>query len=165
MLRTINKLLFSSTLFALICTGLACFKLSAFDKFDERFELERAELNSKRQSVIADTLKLSKEDALRFWPIYYEYHEKVAKLDDSAVKILKAYATAFNANNITNEKATKLLDSFTDIEQQRLTLKTSYIKKFRKSFPSKLVWRYFQTEDRLDTTIRHAYIEQVPLVQ
>ena len=77
--------------------------------------------------------------------------------------LLTTYAD--NYPNMTDKVADKLLTEFVRIEQERARLKAHYLPKFKKVLPSKKVARFYQIENKLDTTILAELAQVVPLAR
>jgi len=149
----------------LLMTNLITISVAADLTKEEIFDLERSKFEVKRKNTIESTLNLTDETGKKFWPLYHAYRAEVKIIDDIALSHVKDYAAAYNKGSVSNEQAALLLDEFLKIDQDRLELKAIYIEKFKRLFPATLVWRYFHTEDRLDTTLRFLFVNEVPLVK
>jgi hypothetical protein len=100
----------------------------------------------KKASVLAN-MHLNDDKVKDFGSLYDEYQEKLMKHRISEIKLIKEYAKDYQ--NMTDENANRILDSWTDVETSKVVLKKEYIKKFKKILPSAAVIRYFQIENRI----------------
>jgi hypothetical protein len=129
----------------------------------EAAALQRAQLQSDRQAVVAANLPLSGEQAAAFWPIYREYRNALALAGDRLTNLILAYSK--NYESMTDQQATPMLDEWLAIKQQEMKIKIDYASKFRQVLPSKLVTRFYQIENKLDTIVMLDMVTGIPLVK
>lgn len=129
------------------------------------FEVSGMKLENKRTKYIKQHLPMKEELSSVFWPLYKKYRNHVKTINERTIALIKIYAESYNQDNVTNEKAALLMAEFLELDKQRLILKVKYIELFSAKFPEKLVWRFFHIESNLDTMIRNAYINQIPIVK
>ena len=77
-------------------------------------ELTRASIQVRRQALVTAAMDLAPKDADVFWPLYREYREEMAKVNDRFVRLLVGYLE--NYDSLTDEAARKMLD---EIPQHR----------------------------------------------
>jgi hypothetical protein len=61
--------------------------------------------------------------------------------------------------------ASNLTTAMVQIEQDRVQLMRSYLPKFQKALPPKLVARYYQIENKLRAALMYSLATDIPLVQ
>jgi hypothetical protein len=150
---------FAGTLTALLLLCAA----PAFAQTAEEIELARAVAATERKLLVAKNMQFNEKESEDFWPLYNEYQEKVWKVNDRIAKLVTGYAKDFEA--LSNEDAKQMLDQFQDIEEERLKLRKSYVKKFYKVLPAKKVARFYQIENKLDAIINIQLARAIPLVE
>ena len=126
-------------------------------------KLDRVTIQTNRLSIIAANIQLSPQQSDVFWPLYHEYRGELLGVNDRLALLIREYAANFQI--MTDEKAEALLDELIRIDKDRMKLKESYVKKFKKVLPSKVVMRYFQVENKLDTIINYELAAEIPLVR
>ena len=129
----------------------------------EDIRLTRLMINNERQALVTKGMDLTPSEMQRFWPLYREYRSKMMKVGDRSVALINTYAD--NYPNMTDKVADKLLTEFVRIEQERARLKAHYLPKFKKVLPPKKVARFYQIENKLDTTILAELAQVVPLTR
>ena len=129
----------------------------------EAAALTRAQLQSDRQAVVAANMPLSGEQAAAFWPVYREYRNALSAAGDRMTNLILGYSKNYEA--MTDQQATQMLDEWVAIKQQELKIKADYAPKFRQVLPSKLVTRFYQIENKLDTLIMVDLVTGIPLVK
>ena len=66
-------------------------------------DLLRQDLRSKRKQLIAANLKLTDEEATKFWPVYDQYVAELIKINDKKFSLIRDYAD--NWGKMTNEQS------------------------------------------------------------
>lgn len=126
-------------------------------------ELTRAEIQKTRQVIVKDTLALTEDEALVFWPAYRDYRVDMARLADRLVKVIHEYVGSGGALN--DEQANRLLDEYLDIRSQEVSLKKKHVRAIRKLLPPAKVTRFFQVENKLDAVVNYDLAAAIPLVR
>jgi len=129
----------------------------------EAAALTRAQLQSDRQAVVAANLPLNGEQAAAFWPVYREYRNALAAQGDRVMNLILAYSK--NYETLTDQQATQMLDEWLSIKQQEFKIKAEWAPKFKQVLPAKLVTRFYQVENKLDTIVMMDLVANVPLVK
>ena len=155
-MKTITGILLGAL--ALAGTSLPAVAQTASD-----IALTRAEIQTARQALVAEGLNLTEEEALAFWPVYRDYRVEMARLGDRLVKVITEFVP--NAEKLTDEQATRLLDEFLDLKGDEVSLKKKYVGVFRKLLPAPKVTRFFQLENKLDAVIQYELAATVPLAR
>jgi len=121
----------------------------------------RVVVRTNRKKVVAAGLDLTTEENQKFWPVYSEYRDSVAKVGDRLSALIMDYAK--NYQTLTDEQAAKLVSDYQAIDQDRLNLRTTYMKKFGEFLPPKKLMRYFQIENKLDAIMNYDLAGEIPL--
>ena len=125
--------------------------------------IDRAQLQSDYQAIVALNMTVSDEQGKTFWPLYREYRSEMQKVGDRMVELVLDYAK--NAATLTDEQSAKMLDSYLAIKKDELKVKSAWVAKFRKALPAKAVTRLYQIENKLDAMIMFSAAAEVPLVE
>ena len=129
----------------------------------DAIELTRSVIQVERKAVVAKAMELTQQESQAFWPVYNEYWNNLNKINDRKVKLIMDYAK--NYGNISDTMAKDMLKEFFDIQNATLKLKKKYVKKFENVLPPKKVFRYFQTENKLDALINIQLASEIPLMR
>ena len=125
--------------------------------------MDRAQLQSDYQAIVAVNLTLTEDQAKVFWPQYRQYRTEMSKVGDRMVELVLGYAKSIDT--LTDEQAAKMLDDYLAIKRDELKVRTSWVPKFRKLIPAKSVTRLFQIENKLDAMIMFDAAAEIPLVE
>jgi len=118
---------------------------------------------AEKKAVVLATMHLNGEKKEKFGKLYDEYQQKLFKLKIENFELIGEYAK--NYNNLTNEKADKLIKKWLKEREAQIELDKKYIKKFRKILDSSEVIRYFQIEHRLGLLEEVEKSSVIPLAQ
>ena len=135
-------------------------QVSAAD-LEREMDSVRQIVRSNRQKVIAGGMDLTTEENQKFWPLYSEYRDAAAKQGDRLTKIIMEYGKNYDA--LSDAQAVKLMNDYATLDQDRLNLRSAYVKKFAAILPPKKLMRYFQMEQKLDAIMNYDIAATIPL--
>jgi hypothetical protein len=130
---------------------------------EREINISRKLINDKRNTAIAYNMHFTKEEKEKFWPLYREYREAMAKVGDKRLAIIVDYADG--ADMMTESLAKQLLDRYIDVEKETIKVQQSYIGKFRRILPQIKVVRLMQIENVMDAMVELKIAEGVPLIE
>lgn len=125
-------------------------------------EFVRKKIKTGKKEIVEKNMVLTVEEREAFWPLYGEFQAELQKVNDRLLKLIEAYVDAYET--MTDKQAKTLLDDYYRVEKKRLSLKQSYVKKFRRKLPSKTVTRYFQLENKIEAIMKVELAGAIPLV-
>jgi hypothetical protein len=79
--------------------------------------------------------------------------------------VLESYADDLRRKSLNDEKARKLIDEATAVDQAEAGLKSTYAPKLGKTLPMIKVVRYLQIENKIRAVVRYDIASGVPLVR
>jgi ferritin len=129
----------------------------------DEIELVRSIVQTGRKAVVAKNMKFSDAESEAFWPVYNEFETAMRAVNDRRVKVLTELAQDFET--LTDEQAIDLLEQFFKFQQERVKVRKSFIKKFKKVLSGKQLTRFYQIDSKIDTMIDFDIARTVPLVQ
>jgi hypothetical protein len=100
-------------------------------------------------------MELTESEAKDFWPVYEEYQKQLSAINARLAKLIESYATEYQANTLTEEKAQELTAELVAIGQAEGGLPATYFPKLNKVLPPKKVARYLQIESKIRAVIRY----------
>jgi len=126
-------------------------------------QLTRAHIQTARQAIIAEAMKLTEDESVAFWPAYRDYRMDMARLGDRLVKVITEFVS--DPTTLSDEKANRLLDEYLSIRSQDVAVKKKYVPVFRKLLPAPKVTRFFQLENKLDAVVAYDLAATIPLAR
>ncbi len=130
---------------------------------DQDIELLRQDIRSKKKQMVAANLKLTDEEATKFWPVYDQYTADLVKINNEKYVLIKEYADTWGTMN--DEQALSLTNRALNVEKNVADLRIRYVPIFSKVVPGKKVATFFQIERRIQAVIDLQLSSQLPLVQ
>ena len=152
--------LLSSLLFAML--ALAAFS-PAHAQVRTDLAIDRAQLQSDYQAIVALNMNVTDEQGKTFWPLYREYRGEIQKVGDRMVELVLEYGKT--VDTMTDEQSAKMLDNYLAIKKDELKVRSAWVPKFRKALATKAVTRLYQIENKLDAMIMFSAATEIPLVQ
>ena len=89
--------------------------------------------------------------------------DSVAKLNDRWWHLVADFSQTYKS--LSDSQATRFLEDYTKYDQDRIALRTTYIKRFGEILPLRKVVRYFQVENKLDAIINYDLAGEIPLAK
>ena len=123
----------------------------------------RTDLMADRADVMAKGLKLSADQAAKFWPLFEAFQKEQAAVVDAQVKALKDYADNFS--KLSDEDALTYVNSLLDRDQSMHDLRVKWLKKFQAAVPAKTAATAIQLDRRLGAITQVQLSSQIPLIR
>ncbi|HEX4583263.1 MAG TPA: hypothetical protein VH183_00425 [Burkholderiaceae bacterium] len=118
-----------------------------------------------KKLLVAVNMQLTDAEAKGFWPVYEGYQRDLEAIDARLLRMIAAYAEAYNGGPVPNDTAKQLLDEYLGVEQDEVKLKRSYVPRLSEVLPGAKVARYVQVETKIRAIVRYELAAQIPLVQ
>jgi polyhydroxyalkanoate synthesis regulator phasin len=135
------------------------------DKAADNMQILQEKIKADKKLVVAQNMGLTESEAKAFWPVYDQYQNDLAAINQRMISLIQSYAADYNAQSMTDEKAKKLIHEFVAIGKAEGGLNESYVPKLLKVLPPKKVARYLQIENKIRAAVKYEIAGKVPLVQ
>lgn len=123
----------------------------------------RTDIREVSKEIVAQNMELTPEEAKIFWPLYDEYMAEVKLLGDQEVKLTEQYMLNFYL--MEEKTASDLLEDVLNLERDKQSLKSEYIRKMKKVLPAKVVGKFYQIDKRINLLIDAEKVSRVPLLK
>jgi len=130
---------------------------------DQNIELLRKDIRSGKKQLLAANLKLTDDQATKFWPVYDQYTAELTKIGDQKTALLKEYAEQWGT--ISDEQASSLIKRSLSLDGQVNQLRVKYLPIFSQAVPGKVVASFFQLDRYIQALIDIQLASQIPVVQ
>jgi hypothetical protein len=134
----------------------------AQDTTDRDIDLLRKDVRSQKRQIIASTLQLSDQEAVKFWPLYDQYTADLVKINDAKYAALKEYAASYST--MTDDQADALVRKMIGVDQSVAELRLRYTSIFNNVIPGKKTAMFFQLDRRLVMLIDMQLGSQIPMI-
>ena len=122
----------------------------------------RKDVRAQKQKIMGEAMGLDADQSKKFWPIYKDYDRELAKLNDTRLGAITAYAQ--NYNNMTDSKADELVNGVFAYHKKRADLLANTYDKVRGVLGSPLAARFVQVETTLNNLIDLQIQSNLPLI-
>ena len=125
-------------------------------------DLLRADVRQQKAEMMGAVMQLSAADAAKFWPIYEQYDEELAKLNDQRVANIQDYANSYN--QMTDAKADELIQKAMSYRKQRAELLAKTYESVKQACGGITAARFVQVEEQLLLIIDLQIDSSLPVV-
>jgi len=123
----------------------------------------RTELKSSKKQITAETLKITADEATKFWPIYDEYTMELSKLKDIRYALVAEYVNNFG--KYTDAQAATFIQKWVEADVAEDQLRAKYVPRVTKVLPGIKSATFFQIDRRLNMAISLQIASQLPILQ
>lgn len=142
-------------LFAFVAVGTHAQTRSELEIIKDVFKVEK-------KALVADFLKLTDDQASKFWPIYDKYETERGVISNMRIDNITKYVDEYMT--LTDEQADELAKKKIEIETKTLALKKKYYKTVSKELGSLKAASFIQLEEYIALAIDASIYESLPLV-
>ena len=125
-------------------------------------ELLRTNVRQEKSQLMGEVMLLDVEDAKKFWPIYSDYNDELAKVNNLRSDNIQEYARTYTS--MTDEKADELIKRALDYHKQRSELLGKYYDRFKQELGAITAARFVQVEHQLLMIIDLQIASSLPIV-
>ena len=161
--RIIHALLLTTV--AIFATPSAAQSTNEDTLQDKRIAEARALMQAGRDEIVDFEMGLTDEEAKRFWPLYKSYRGEIMVVRDRYANMIGAYLRAYEAGDVSDEYAEKLLNDWLQYQQDLLKVQKQHVRKFSKILPMRKVARFYQLENKMDAEIDAELAVFIPLME
>ncbi len=126
-------------------------------------DMMREDVRNQRADLLAKNMRLTADQAAKFWPIYKKYEADRQKLGDARVAAIKDYAA--NYDTLKDKQAIAILKGALDRDDKYNKLRRQYLGTFQKALPGTVVLHFFMIDAYLDAVINLQILGQLPMVK
>jgi hypothetical protein len=130
---------------------------------DQELDLLRKDIRSQRKQLIAANLKLTDQEATKFWPVYDQYVSELITINDRKFGLIQEYAD--NYGKLTNEQSLSFVRRWLEADIEIAQLRQKYVPIVSKVLDGRKSATFFQLDRRIAMMIELQLSSRVPLVQ
>ena len=130
---------------------------------DQDLNLLRQDIRSQRKQLIASNLKLTDQEATKFWPVYDQYVTELIVINDKKFGLIQEYAD--NYGKLTNDQSLLFIRRWLDADIEVAQLRQKYVPLVSKVLDGKKSATFFQLDRRIAMMIELQLSSRMPLVQ
>ena len=130
---------------------------------EQYIELLRSDLRADKVAIVTEVMQFTEEQGTVFWPLYRKYDLELSALGDKRLALIKDYAKNFD--NMTDEKANKLMATAFDVQEKRTKLRKKYYKEVGKALSPIVAAKFIQLENQIGLLIDLQIAAEMPLIK
>ena len=134
------------------------------DNIYNYLQLVRSDLNSAKVEIVNSVMKLSAEEAKKFWPIYREYEQELGKQAVDRAELIAEFAQAHQDGSFDNAKAKTIAKRWFKTQRARLDLLEKYHGKIEKALTAVQAGQFLQIENQIGLCIDLTIASEMPTV-
>ena len=134
------------------------------DNIYNYLQLLRSDFNSAKVELVNGIMKLSAEDAKKFWPIYREYENELGKQAIHRAEFIAEFVQAHRDGTFDNARARDMAKRWFKVQRARLDLLEKYHKKIQKGLSAVQAGQFLQIENQICIFIDTTIAAEMPLV-
>jgi hypothetical protein len=134
------------------------------DKPADNMQILRDKIKADKKLLVATNMELTESEAKDFWPVYEQYQQELANINQRIGKLIESYAAAYRTNSMTDEAAKKIIADFVAVEKGEAAVKEFFVPKLSQVLPPKKVARYLQIENKIRAALKYELAGEIPLV-
>ena len=129
---------------------------------DQDLDLLRKDIRSQRKQLLAANLKLTDQEATKFWPVYDQYVSELIAINDRKFALIQEYADSYG--KLTNEQSLSFVRRWLDADIETAQLRQKYVPLVSKVLEGKKSATFFQLDRRIAMMIELQLSSRMPLV-
>jgi hypothetical protein len=134
------------------------------DNIYNYLQVLRSDFNSAKVELINRIMKLSAEEAQKFWPTYREYENDLGKLAISRAELIAEFVQSHKDGTLDNPRADDIATRWFKGQRARLDLMEKYHRKIKKTLSPIRAGQFLQIENQLGLFIDMTIAAEMPLV-
>lgn len=123
----------------------------------------QAEVTANKREFIARQMFLTEKEAPKFWPVFDDHQEALAKLNRRRLENITEYARVWNQPTTDNDAITALAEEALSIERDEAALLERTFRRLKGALPAAKAARYVQVESKLRAIVRFELAAKIPL--
>ena len=134
------------------------------DNIYNYLQLMRSDVNSLKVELVNSIMKLSADDAKKFWPIYRDYENELGEQAIVRAEMMAEFVQAHKNGTFDNAKAKDMAKRWFKSQRARLDLLEKYHGKIEKALTSVQAGQFLQIENQIGLFIDVSIASEMPTV-
>jgi len=134
------------------------------DNIFNYLQLLRSDFNSAKVQIVNRIMKLSADDAQKFWPIYRDYENELGKQAVNRAEFIAEFVQSNKDGTFDNTRAKDMAKRYFKAQRARYDLLEKYHRKIEKALSSVQAAQFLQIENQINIFIDMTIAAEMPLV-
>lgn len=126
-------------------------------------ETLRTEIRASRHQTVDQNLKLTAEEAARFWPLYDRYADDLTEIKDAQYQLVTEYVNGYG--NYDDKTAMAFITRWVDLDVRTAALRARYLPLVGQVLPGLKAATFFQIDRRISMEIDHRVASNLSILQ
>ena len=140
---------------------IACLSTNGQSSYAEEVDAIQAVFGKEKKQLVTDLIKLTPEEAEKFWPVYDSYEVERKKLGKQRIDMLESLADAYK--EMTPAKADLVSKQTIKLAKETDELLEKYHAKVRSAVNGTVAFEFLQAEIYIVTAVRAALMDKIPM--
>jgi hypothetical protein len=127
-------------------------------------DLFRSDLNASKIRTLNEVMRMTAEEAAKFWPIYQKYETELTAVSDRKIALIRDFVTLHSTNSLTDAKAGEITERWLTLSQDRLDLWKKYSKEISTAVSPIRGAQFLQVEHQISLLVDINIASEMPLV-
>jgi len=127
-------------------------------------ELLRSDDNSTKIRTLNQVLKLSPEEAQKFWPVYKEYEKDLSTLNEQKLSLLKGFFKNHESGTLNDSSSADLAEKWLKLAEDRIALWRKYHGRIAQAVSPIRAAQFLQVEHQISLFIDINIAAEAPLI-
>ncbi len=149
---------------ALLLSGAFAPAAEVDDNIYNYLQLLRSDFNTYKVEVVDRILKLSAQDAKKFWPIYSQYENELNKQAVNRAELVAEFVQVHRDGSFDNAKAKDMAKRWFKAQRARLSLLEKYHRKIQKALSPVQAGQFLQIENQVSLFVDLTIASEMPAV-
>ena len=145
----------------LVFTSLSFAQIQSFDS--TYIEGLKKDVGGTFKEIVKENLKLTEDEANKFWPLFDEYLAARSPIFEERVSITEEFMMNYYA--MDDATAKDLIDKAIQSQQDLMDVRKEYLDKMFEVLPAPLVGKFFQIDNRVSAVVDLVRMSATPLVR
>ena len=145
----------------LVFTSLSFAQIESFDS--TYIEGLKKDVGGTFKEIVKENLKLTEDEANKFWPLFDEYMAARGPIFEERVSITEEFMMNYYA--MDDETAKDLINKAIQSQQDLMDVRKEYLNKMFEVLPAPLVGKFFQLDNRVSAVLDLVRMSATPLVR
>jgi len=143
---------------------ITSFSFAQIQSFDSTYiEGLKKDLGGTFKEIVKENLKLTEDEASKFWPLFDEYMAARNPIFEERVSITEEFMMNYYA--MDDATAKDLIDKSMKSYQDIMDLRKEYLNKMFEVLPAPIVGKFFQIDNRVTALVDVVRMSATPLVR
>ena len=129
----------------------------------EKIRQTQALVQSEFRQILREEMLFTEEESAAFWPLYERYSAEKRLISDKYLANLIEYVDRYYGGDLTDEHASRLMNSYFDVQLAILDKRRSYVARFGEFLAPIKVMRFYQLENKVNAEVNAALALFIPL--